>query len=384
MSINMNGMNRDRNNVVETVEAEIVQPGLNMEKFDMVEYQNNTKVALRKSPEVVALTNKIDAEDFNSVLIFGKEASEGISKVSDGLLSSMKAVKAEESGQMIVQLTKIMDKFDIDEFQNVKEPGFLEKMFNKAKTSIESMFQKYDTMGIEVQKVYQIIKGFEQDIYQSNKQLEQMFKANLDYYDELEKYICAGEIALEELDRDILPKYKAQADIGDQRDIVNYQQLLQIRDMLDQKIYDLRLTENVAMQTVPMINAMQLSNYNLLRKINSAFIVTLPVFKQCLAQAVILKRQELQAKSMKALDDKTNELLIKNAQNVAKQTTENARLAGKSSIDIKTLETTWNTIMTGLQETSRIQEENQKERLDGVKTLENMKINIQNQQKQLK
>jgi Uncharacterized protein involved in tellurite resistance len=380
----MNGMNRDRNNVVETVEAEIVQPGLNMEKFDMVEYQNNTKVALRKSPEVVALTNKIDAEDFNSVLIFGKEASEGISKVSDGLLSSMKAVKAEESGQMIVQLTKIMDKFDIDEFQNVKEPGFLEKMFNKAKTSIESMFQKYDTMGIEVQKVYQIIKGFEQDIYQSNKQLEQMFKANLDYYDELEKYICAGEIALEELDRDILPKYKAQADIGDQRDIVNYQQLLQIRDMLDQKIYDLRLTENVAMQTVPMINAMQLSNYNLLRKINSAFIVTLPVFKQCLAQAVILKRQELQAKSMKALDDKTNELLIKNAQNVAKQTTENARLAGKSSIDIKTLETTWNTIMTGLQETSRIQEENQKERLDGVKTLENMKINIQNQQKQLK
>lgn len=382
--INMNGMDNDRNNVIEPNGNGAIQTGLNMEKFDMVEYQTNTKLQLRNSPEVVALTNKINVEDFNSVLVFGKDASEGISKISDGLLNSMKAVRAEESGRMIVQLTKIMDKFDIEEFQKTKEPGLIEKIFNKAKSSIESMFQKYDTMGVEVQKVYQIIKGYEQDIYQSNKQLEQMFKANLDYYDELEKYICAGEIALDELDRDIIPKFKSKADMGDQRDIINYQQLLQIRDMLDQRIYDLRLTENVAMQTVPMINAMQLNNYNLLRKVNSAFIVTLPVFKQCLTQAVILKRQELEAKSMKVLDEKTNELLIRNAQNVARQTTETARLAGKSSIDIKTLETTWNTIMTGLQETARIQEENQKERIEGVKALEEMKVNMQNQQKQIK
>lgn len=382
MGININNMN---NNKVETVEAEIVETStINMEKFDMVEYQNNTKLALRKSPEVVALTNKINVEDFNSVLVFGKEASEGISKVSDSLLYNMRDVKSEESGQMIIQLTKIMDKFDIDELKNIKEPGLIEKIFNKAKTSIETMFQKYDTMGSEVQKIYQIIKGYEQDIYKSNKQLDEMFKANLDYYDELERYICAGEMAIEELDNDIIPNYKLKADNGDQRGVVNYQQLLQIRDMLDQKVYDLRLTENVAMQTIPMINAMKLSNYNLLRKINSAFIVTLPLFKQCLAQAVILKKQELQAKSMKALDDKTNELLIKNAQNVARQTTENARLAGKSSIDIKTLETTWNTIMSGIQETARIQQENEKERIEGVKSLENIKINIQNQQKQLK
>ncbi len=54
---------------------------------------------------------------------------------------------------------------------------------------------------------------------------------------------------------------------------------------------------------------------NLVRKINSAFIVTLPVFKQALAQAIMLKRQRIQAESLAALDEKTNEMLLKNARN---------------------------------------------------------------------
>ena len=73
------------------------------------------------------------------------------------------------------------------------------------------------------------------------------------------------------------------------------------RNLLDKKIVDingkrvvrvddLRIAENVAIQAAPMLQSMQMSNFNLMRKINSSFIVTLPIFKQCLAQAVLLKR----------------------------------------------------------------------------------------------
>ena len=68
-----------------------------------------------------------------------------------------------------------------------------------------------------------------------------------------------------------------------------------------------RQAENVAMQSIPMIKTMEFSNYNLVRKINSAFIVTLPVFKQALAQAILLKGQKIQAESIAELDKKTNE-----------------------------------------------------------------------------
>lgn len=118
---------------------------------------------------------------------------------------------------------------------------------------------------------------------------------------------------------------------------------------------------------------MAFSNMNLVRKINSAFIVTLPVFKQALAQAIMLKRQKIQAEAISALDEKTNEMLIKNARNTVEQSKMTARLASGSSIKIETLETTWRTIMNGIEETKQIQENAKKKRVEDQARLETIK-----------
>ena len=127
------------------------------------------------------------------------------------------------------------------------------------------------------------------------------------------------------------------------------------------------------MQSIPMIKTMEFTNMNLVRKINSAFIITLPVFKQALAQAIMLKRQKLQAESMAELDKKTNEMLIMNAHNTVEQSKMAARLASGSSIKVETLETTWRTICTGIDETKAIQEDARKKRLEDQQKLEAMK-----------
>lgn len=122
-----------------------------------------------------------------------------------------------------------------------------------------------------------------------------------------------------------------------------------------------------------MIKTMEFSNVNLTRKINSAFIVTLPVFKQALAQAMMLKRQKIQADSMSALDKRTNELLIKNAQNTVEQSKQITRMTNTSSVQIETLEKTWNTIVSGIDETKRIQEEAKRKREEDSKRLDVIK-----------
>ena len=110
-----------------------------------------------------------------------------------------------------------------------------------------------------------------------------------------------------------------------------------------------------------------------MRKINSAFIVTLPIFKQALAQAILLKRQKIQADAISELDKKTNEMLIKNAQNTVDVSKATARMASGSSIQIETLEKTWRTITSGIEETQRIQEEARKKRQDDQIRLEAIK-----------
>ena len=76
------------------------------------------KTHLRSLKEVQDLTSEVNVENPNSILQFGQRASEGISKVSDELLNSMKAVKTEEATEMLSSLTRIMDKFDVKELQN--------------------------------------------------------------------------------------------------------------------------------------------------------------------------------------------------------------------------------------------------------------------------
>ena len=348
---------------------------------EIKEYSNDFKLKLRDDPEVQALTSEIVVNDLNTILFFGDSASKGISNVSDSLLLQMKEVKAEESGELIVKLTRVMDKFDPKEFEKFntyKEQGVVSKLFNKAKDTIDKLFTKYEDLGTEVDKIYVVLKKYEAETRQSNMNLEQMAKANVETYETLEKYIVAGELAKEEVDK-YIAEYEVKAqNPDDQKAALIYQSLLQARDMLDQRIYDLRISENVAMQTIPMIQMIQLGNYNLIRKINSAFLITLPIFKQCLTQAIMLKRQELQAKSLQALDDKTNELLIRNANSVSKNTTTLAKMSGTSSIKMETIEETWRTITNGINETKKIQEANKNAREVNTLKLEEFKRQVKN------
>ena len=272
---------------------------------------------------------------------------------------------------MLNTLAKIMSKFDIEEIKD--NPGLFGKLFGNMRKQLDKILDKYHTMGDEVDKIYVQLKQYESEIKQSNRKLNQMFEANVGYYHELVKYILAGEQGCRELEAYIAQRQADMEATGDNSIQFEIQSLQQSLMMLEQRTQDLRTAENVAMQSVPMIKTMEFSNMNLVRKINSAFIVTLPVFKQALAQAIMLKRQKIQAEAMSALDQKTNEMLIKNARNTVEQSKMTAQLASGSSIKIETLETTWRTIVNGIDETKQIQENARKQRIEDQARLENIK-----------
>ena len=191
--------------------------------------------------------------------------------------------------------------------------------------------------------------------------------------------VVLNSMNMSQLDDYIAKRQQDMAVTGDESIQFELTSLNQALMMMEQRTQDLRTAENVAMQSIPMIKTMEFSNYNLVRKINSAFIVTLPVFKQALAQAILLKRQRIQAEAMSALDKKTNEMLIKNAQNTVEVSKATAKMASGSSIQIETLETTWRTITSGIEETRRIQEDCRKKRVEDQARLEAIKADFNRQ-----
>lgn len=341
------------------------------ENFSLAECRQSYIDDFEKTGELEKYTAKIEVFDPNSIVKFGSEAAEEVSKSADVVLNGMNMDQINNSGKMLEALDKIMGSFDIDEVKEDK--GLFGKLFGNAKKKLEKLLSKYNTMGDEIDKIYTQLKVYEGEIEKSNRNLDQMFNSNLEYYHELVKYIAAGEQGCKELHEYIEQKEQELAtsnNVDLQFEISN---LRQAENMLEQRVMDLKTAESIALQSIPMIKTMEFSNANLTRKINSAFIVTLPVFKQALAQAMMLKRQKIQADSMSALDKRTNELLIKNAQNTVEQSKQITRMTNTSSVQIETLEKTWNTIVSGIDETKRIQEEAKRKREEDSKRLDAIK-----------
>lgn len=338
--------------------------------YSIIDTANELKQELASGEEIDKLVSTINANDPNSIITFGNQVAEEISKASDQVLNSMNMTQLDDSSELLNALKNIMDQFDVKELTEEKKAGF----FANLRKQLDKILAKYHTMGEEVDKIYVQLKQYESEISQSNVKLETMYNANIEYYKELLKYIMAGEQACKELDQYIEDfKVKVQNNPDSGTAAMDLHTLEQTRSIMEQRVMDLKIAENVAMQTVPMLKAMEFSNINLIRKINSAFIITMPVFKQALAQAVMLKRQRIQANAMKALDDKTNELLLKNAQNTVDQTKLTTQLAMGSSIKVETLEKTWETIVNGIDETRKLQEEARTKRAEDSKRLEKLK-----------
>ncbi|MBR1497919.1 MAG: toxic anion resistance protein [Oscillospiraceae bacterium] len=344
---------------------------LAVREYDIAADRRRLDRALANSRELDELVSTIEVYNLESIVTFGAGAAEKISKASDAVLNSMNSSQLEDSGAMLNTLAGIMSKFDMEELRD--KPGLFGKLFGNAKKQLDRILAKYHSMGGEIDKIYVRLKQYEDGIKRSNRSLNEMFNANVEYYHELVKYILAGEQGCRELEAYIARRKADMERSGDssiQFDLITLNQALM---MLERRVQDLKIAETVAMQAIPMIKIMEFGNMELVRKINSAFIVTLPVFRQSLAQAILLKRQRIQAESMAALERKTSELMRKNAQNTVEQAKLAARLGAESPVEMETLESTWRTIINGIDETNNMRESAKRQRAEDQKRLEAIK-----------
>ncbi|WP_427110068.1 toxic anion resistance protein [Lysinibacillus xylanilyticus] len=331
------------------------------------------QLALKQDPEVHALAQKIDVKDQIAMLELGKETANGISTFSDKMLATMKTSKLEESSVLLNNLNRIMDKFDPQDFEEEKKGGFLTKLFSKGKEQLEKFLSKYDSMNKEVDVIFHEVQKYEGEMKRNTIDLENLYDQNLNYFQTLSKFIAAIEVKTDEV-RSSLPALEQKAQTGDQIAAMEYETMLRAVDLLEQRRYDLEMAQQVSFQSAPQIRLMQQGNNHLIGKINSAFVTTIPIFKQGLIHAVTLKRQKLISDSMIELDRRTNEMLVRNAENISKNSVNIARAAGSPSIKIETIETTWQTIMSGIQETKQIQAETAKNREEGRKRIERLQL----------
>ena len=204
-----------------------------VEQYDISADRQQMNADLVGSAEVDALVSTIEVNNLETIVSFGAQAAEEISKASDVVLNSMNLSQLDDTSEMLNTLAKIMSKFDIEEIK--ENPGLFGKLFGNLRKQLDKILAKYHTMGEEVDKIYVQLKQYESEIKQSNRKLEQMFDANVNYYHELVKYILAGEQGCRELEAYIAQRQSEMEASGDMSIQFEVQSLQQALLMLEQR-----------------------------------------------------------------------------------------------------------------------------------------------------
>ena len=361
--------------VEKTDEEKEIENLLNLEKPAILE--ENYKVVRKQSNEVKALVKEIDVTNAGTILNFGAKPAEELSQISNEILRTSKNVENIEATAIIKNLTKLIKKVDISDFEKApkKETGIL-SIFSKVFNSGKNLIAKYENMNKEIEVITKELLQYKVDIEKDQNDLKSLYEAVSKHSIEINDYILATELAEEEVQKKLDDiKDTVNVDESDKnREIAKTQTLL---DMISQKKYDLETVKAVSLQTLPMIEIMAKNNIGLARKIHSSLITTLPIFVNAIILALQTRKQIVLKNTFVTLDKTTEELMERNAVNIVRTSKEIAEVANTSPISIESLKRNFEIVQQGIKETKEKQEKARKDRINNIKLLNQLNAEME-------
>ena len=347
------------------------------ETYSLAPAREAYKQEILASGEVDKLTSLIDLSNTTSIIEFGKAPAAEMARVADQVLSKYDGATIQQTSTLVDALLDVMKKVDLKELDDAKtllaqraKKSIFDKFKESAQQKLERLVGKYRSIGTEMEQICTQLTVYEQQIKDSNKDIAKMYEQAKENYRELTAYILAGEQAIVEIEEYKKSKEAELAETGDSELQFEIQNINQALTLMEQRVADLRSAESVALMSIPTFKVQEVTNANLARKVNSAFIVTVPAFKTALVNSVIAKQQAIQAQGLSTLDEATAMLVRKNAENSVAQLKQSQQLANSSAVKADDIEYAWNTIMTGIQQYRELEEGYRTVRKEEAKRIE--------------
>ena len=285
---------------------------------------------------VEELKNSIDLMDSQTALQYGIGAQRNISSFSDNILAQVRSKDSGYVGELMSDLVLKVKDVGVDQLDD----GILDKI----PFLIDRIEQELEQARMQMLKDVTMFDG--------------LYEKNLEYFQELQIYIAAGEEKLKELRETTLPKLHAEASAkGDPMSAQAVRDFEDTVNRFEKKIHDLKLSKTIAIQTAPQIRLIQNNDKMLVDKIQTAVFSTIPLWKSQVVIALGLHRQETVLQMQRSVTDATNTLLTKNAELLKQNSVDVAKESERGIVDLETLKKVNADLISTIEETIKIQQE---------------------------
>ena len=322
---------------------------------------------------VDSFAQQIDLTNSALVLQYGAGTQK---KMADFSESALENVRSKDLGEVGVLLSGVVT--ELKSFDEEEEKGFL-GFFKKASNKIESMKAKYAKAEENVNEIVKALEKHQVQLMKDTALLDKMYELNLTYFKELSMYILAGKKKLAEVRGTQLAQLTQKAQMsGLPEDAQAARDLESMCLRIEKKIHDLELTRMISIQTAPQIRLVQNNDTQMVEKIQSTIVNTIPLWKSQMVLALGVEHSAQAAEAQRQVTDMTNELLKKNAEKLKMATVETAKASERGIVDMETLKATNESLISTLDEVMNIQREGREKRAAAETELRNMETELKN------
>ena len=322
---------------------------------------------------VDTFAGQIDLTNSAMVLQYGAGTQKKMADFSESALENVRSKDLGEVGDLLTGVVTELKSFDEEE-----EKGLF-GIFKKASNKIESMKAKYAKAEANVNEIVKVLEKHQVQLMKDTALLDKMYELNLTYFKELSMYILAGKKKLEEVRGTQLAELTQKAQLsGLPEDAQAARDLESMCLRFEKKIHDLELTRMISIQTAPQIRLVQNNDTQMVEKIQSTIVNTIPLWKSQMVLALGVEHSAQAVEAQRKVTDMTNELLKKNAEKLKMATVETAKAYERGIVDIETLKTTNESLISTLDEVMNIQREGREKRQAVEAELRNMEAELKN------
>ena len=329
--------------------------------------------------EIRRRMDEIDLTDTTSVVHFGSRAQAGLQEISQQMLADVKNKDVGPAGESLRDIVTTIRGFSVNELDVRRERSWWEKLTGRA-APFAKFVANYEQVQSQIDGITVNLETHQHQLLKDIKSLDVLYERTLDFYDELALYIAAGEAKLRELDDKDIPAKEAEVAAsktdGDVMEAQELRDLRAMRDDLERRVHDLRLTRQVTMQSLPSIRLVQENDKSLVTKISSTLVNTVPLWETQLAQAVTIQRGAQAAGAVREATDLTNDLLTANARNLREANVRILTEMERGVFDIESVRTANAELVATIEDSLRIADEGKARRAAAEQDLQKMEIEL--------
>ena len=303
-------------------------------------------------------TNKelLDISKANSITVYGSDIQKKMAELSEIMIKSVGETNVDEISETIDKTVEYLSETDEEDDEKEGKGLFSGILSLKKKSRSLTLQNRYDIISKNVETIESSLEAHQVRLMKDTAMLDQIYKMNQEYFKQVNLKIVAAKDRLEQIREG---RYPAEcADI-----------IVDVIERLERKILELETTRTISLQQAPQIRMLQANAVAMADKLQSTLYTVIPLWKNQIVIAFGTEHTRAAIAADKKLTDMSNQLLIKNAQNLKMLTMETQKARDENTIDPKALGEANRILIESLDDITKIQQEGKLKRYQAEQEL---------------